>query len=688
MSIRDTPESPGGSERNEVAIALIIRLVIVLLLPSACATPAGQGASSGSDESTYRADDGPVDSRAEDRVGSWAGNFELAQGTLGASLGSGEPVYPLITSATGYQPGNYEALRPRVMGRHGIVASGHHLATQAGYEILRAGGNAFDAGVATAMAVKALKMDYAGWVGVGPLIFYSASEDRVLTRIGTGTSPALATLDHFLEHGKTPLNRALVPADIDVWLAALERYGTMSFERVAGATLEIVEEGYPLYKMQQYMILSSEERIRRYPYNVSFFLQNEDRGHRIGSLMTNPDLGRTIRYMIDAEKEALANGGLREHAIRAARDAFYKGEPARAVDRYFRKEGGLMRYEDLAEYEGKWMAPLHTNYRGYDVYTPDGWSQAPRMILVLNILENFDLRSLGYMSSEYIHIVSQAIELAISDSHRWVGDPDHVEIPKVLWSKEYGKLRAGLIDRDRAFADMPPWGDPVRMRAVAPESPRSFVEPMRLSDPQALEEDGDQDEIDTTSASVIDAEGNLFSITVSDPQTGVPMIPGWGFGLGGRGGQFNLNPELANVVAPGKRPRNTNAPVLVMKDGEPFMGLSTPGGDQQVQILLQVLLNVIEWQMPIEHAVDQPRFGSYNFPGTGGEVNREPGVLRIEARILKEVVDALEEMGHDVRSWGEWNYRTGSPTVTYRDPETGLLVGAADVRREGAALGY
>ena len=166
------------------------------------------------------------------------------------------------------------------------------------------------------------------------------------------------------------------------------------------------------------------------------------------------------------------------------------------------------------------------------------------------------------------------------------------------------------------------------------------------------------------------------------------MIPGWGFGLGGRGSQFNLDPALANVVAPGKRPRNTNGPALVMKDGKPFLGLYTPGGDQQVQILLQVLLNAIEWNMPIEHAVDQPRLGSYNFPGTGSGINRNPGELALESPLPAGVVEELERKGHVIRPWRRWNFRTGSPTVTFQDPTTGILAAAVDVRREGSAAGY
>jgi gamma-glutamyltranspeptidase/glutathione hydrolase len=637
----------------------------------------------------YRTDDAPAnaDQMEAPPEKAWGEGNVRVTGTQGAKLGSDSPEYPLIDYASAYQPGNYEAYRPRVMGTRGVIASGHYLATQIGYEMFRANGNAFDAGIAAAMAAKALKMDYAGWVGVGPLILYSAKENKVVTRVGTGPIPALGTFEYFKKTGKNRVNTALVPTDIDVWLSALETYGTLSFEKVALPTAEMVERGYPLYKMQQYMILANVDSIRKYPYNAKFFLQTEPHGYRIGSLMKNADLGKTIRYMIDAEKKALAAGKNRKEAIRAARDAFYTGEPARAIDKMFRELDGIMRYEDLANYQGKWMEPLHTQYRGYDVYSPSGWSQGPRMILVLNVLENFDLKSLGYMTPEYIHVISQAINLAFSDSHKWVGDPDFVKMSPNLWGKPYGKLRAGLIDRNRAFQDMPPWGDPERMLATAPDSPTRFAAPGQTA-PGPRGAPAEPQQMDTTSVNAMDAEGNVFSNTISDPQTGTPMVPGWGFGLGGRGGQFNLNPDLANVVAPGKRPRNTNSPFLVMKDGRPFMGLSTPGADEQVQSLLQVLLNVIEWQMPIEHAVDQPRFGSSNFPGTGGEVNRSPGVLFLENRISAAVVKDLEGRGHVMRSWGAWNYLTGSPTVTFRDPRTGLLVAAADVRREAVALGY
>lgn len=251
-----------------------------------------------------------------------------------------------------YDANSLEAMRPRIMGTHGAISTGHYLATTAGLEALKAGGNAFDAGVTAAMALKVTKMAYAGWTGVAPLILYSAAEDQVVTRIGAGRSPALATLDHFLQYGKTAINTALIPADVDVWLSTLQRYGTIGFAESARPALEIAENGYHLYKMQKWLIEEYTDDILLFPYNVDFWFQHGIGDQRLGDLMINSDLGKLIRYMIAAEEQALAGGASRAAGIQAARDAFYKGDPARAVDRYFREHDGLVRYEDLATYEG------------------------------------------------------------------------------------------------------------------------------------------------------------------------------------------------------------------------------------------------------------------------------------------------------------------------------------------------
>ena len=617
------------------------------------------------------------------------------QGTPGSGAGGLLRILsPFRSYGHVYDSANVEAMRPRFMGRRGVVSTGHYLATMAGMDVLKRGGNAFDAGVTAAMALKVTKMDYAGWTGVAPLILYSAAEGRVVTRVGAGTSPAGATLEYFLENGKDPVNTALVPADIDVWLAALDRYGTISFSEAAGPALEIAEEGYHLYKMQKWMIDEQTDRVLRFPYNRDFWFQHGVGEQEVGDLMVNPDLGRLIRYMRDAEERALASGGTRSEGIRAARDAFYKGDPARAVDALFGELGGILTYDDLASYQGKWMDPLQTTFMGYDVYAGDGWSQGPRMILILNMLEDIDLEALGYNTPEYIHLISQVIDLAMSDSHRYVGDPDVVDTPEQLYTKEYARVRVALIDRERAFQDMPPWGDPDGMLAVAQDAPRSFTATGAATSAGAAGAEAagagsnETPVFDTSSLSVMDGEGNVFSMTESDGHLSTPLVPGWGFGLGGRMGQFNLDPRLANVMAPGKRPRNTNTPLLVMKDGEPFMGLSTPGADQQLQSLLQVFLNVVVWGMSPEQALDQPRFGSYNFPTTGNDINRNPAGLLLEDRIPGQTAEALRDLGHDVGWWGLWNLRSGAPTVTYRDPVTGLMIAAGDVRRETSSLAW
>jgi gamma-glutamyltranspeptidase/glutathione hydrolase len=610
---------------------------------------------------------------------------------LSASLGSGadekksvrETIEPFESFGHVYDDESIEAMRPRVMGTNGVLATGHYLATLAGIEALRKGGNAFDAGVSAAMALKVTKMDYAGWTGVAPLILYSARDREVVTRVGAGTTPAKATLERFLERGKTDVNMALVPADVDVWLSALERYGTFGFEEAARAALEVAEGGYHLYKHQKGLLDENQEGILRFPYNTQFWFPNGVGNQELGDLMVNRDLGKLIRYMAEAEKKTLRSGGSRSEGIRAARDAFYRGEPARAVAvLYAGFEDGLVTYDDLASYESKWTAPLETSFRGYDVHVTDGWSQGPRLILFLNMLESFDLESLGYNTPEYIHVLSQVINLGMADTHKYVGDPDFVTAPEALYSKEYARKRAALVDRARAFPDMPPWGDPDRMKAVATNSPTSFA---RAS---AEGSAGRAPLEDTTSLSVLDREGNLFCMTESDGQMLNPLVPGWGFGLGRRGEQLNLDPTLANVMAPKKRPRNTNSPVLVTRNGVPFMGLSTPGGDEQLQAILQVFLNVVVWGLSPEQAVDQPRFGSYNFPGTGHEISENPGLLKLEGRFPEETFEALRGKGHVLKPWGLWDWHTGAVTVTYRDPESGVLIAAGDVRRETSALGY
>jgi len=610
-------------------------------------------------------------------------------------LGVFDIIKPFNSYASVYSSDVVESMRPLMMGTHGAISTGHYLATNAGIEIFRKGGNAFDAGVGAAMALKVTQMDMAGWCGLAPLILYSARENIVTTRTGCGTSPALLTLEQLLKSRKAGFDLGAylppVPADVDVWLTTLDRFGTMSFEEVAQYALEIAEEGYHMFKPQYTRSLATAEGIKKWPYNMEFWFQNSiDRKQKIGDIMVNKDLGKLIRYMIDAERRILAAGGNRSDGIWAARNAFYKGEPAKAVDKFYRElPGGLIRYEDFASYQGEWQKPLHTTYKGYDIYAPRGWCQGPRIILWLNMLENFDLHSLGYNTPEYIHLISQVIDLGMSDCHKYIGDPDFADIPMQLYSKEYARERIKLIDMEQAFDDMPPWGDPRKMKNIADDSPKSFISMKDSS--QYITMDNQMTTVDsgTTSLNVIDGEGNTFSMTESDGHMHTPMIPGWGFGIARRCIQFNSDQAFGNVAAPNKRNRNTNAPFLVMKDGKPFMGLSTPGGDKQLQALMQVFFNVVEWGMDVQQAVDQPRFFSFNFIGTGTDwVNKYPAQLNIESRIPQETFEALKKKGHFVVDYGLWTLDACAPTITYRDPETGIIYTAGDVRRETSSMAY
>ena len=240
----------------------------------------------------------------------------------------------------------------------------------------------------------------------------------MFTRVGAGTAPAKATLEYFQKHGKNPFNTALIPADVDVWLAALDRFGTISFSEAVEPALEIAEEGYHLYKMQKWLLTFFGEDLQKYPYNVKFWFPRGVGNERVGDLMVNRDLGRLMKLMMNAEQQVLARGGDRSTGIRAARDAFYKGDAARAAAKFYAENNGILTYDDLAGYEGKWMDPLHTTFTGYDVYACDGWSQGPRLILMLNMLEAFDLESLGYNTADYIHVLSQVINLACHGRRR------------------------------------------------------------------------------------------------------------------------------------------------------------------------------------------------------------------------------------------------------------------------------
>jgi gamma-glutamyltranspeptidase/glutathione hydrolase len=346
--------------------------------------------------------------------------------------------------------------------------------------------------------------------------------------------------------------------------------------------------------------------------------------------------------------------------------------------------GGLLTEDDLARYHVKVGTPVTVNYKGYDVYSTGPWGQGPTFPQALKILEGFDLASMGHNSAQYIHTVNQALNLAFADREEYVGDPDFSDVPiKELLSEEYLAQRRALIDPDVAWPGMPPAGDPRNGKPAlngGPLSPRDAAEPLATA---GVSGGG------TSYFAVIDRDGNIFSSTPSEgTKNGGAVIPGTGMVFSMRGSQSKLVEGHPASIEPGKRPRLTPAPALVLRDGEPVMALGAHGGDHIPQGTLQLLLNILEFGRDPQEAVEEPRFYSYNFPGSGWPSKYEPGMLRLEGRIPEEVVEKLREKGHTIEQYPDWWEGSSLYCAITRDPVTKVLQGGADPRCEAYAIGY
>jgi len=572
--------------------------------------------------------------------------------------------------------------RPPIAGTHGMVSSGHSLASLAGVDILKMGGNAFDAGVAVHLALCILQPDYVGFAGVAPFMGYAAKEGRVVSYSGLGVAPKKATIQFFKSNGYETIPEVgilgqLIPATVDTDAAILQRYGTMSFGEVAAAAIDLAENGFPVHRFMSSNIKAHAENIKRFPYNASVFFQAGGIP-QLNDMFYQKDTAKSLRLLVKAEKGALAAGKTRNEALEAARDVFYKGEIAQAIVKLHEEQGGLFTYKDLADYHGKWEEPIVTKYKAYEFYTNSTWNQGALIVQFLNILENFDLQKKGHNSPEYIHVISQAINMAMADREKFYGDPDFVKVPKGLWTKEYGKERAKLVDMNKAFQELPPFGDPEKLSAAGGQ--QRLLAEVRM--------DESRPHPDTTYLCVVDRDRNTFSMTPSDGGMDSPMVPGYGITLGTRLIQFRLDFDHAAALEAGKRPRLTPNPALVMKNGKPFMPIGTPGGDQQAQAMLQVFLNVAEFGMNVQEAIEAARFGSYNFPDSFAPHPYYPGRLSIEARLEASVGEAMKAKGHKVDRWQDWTWLAGAVCAIVIDEVTGVLTGGADPRREAYAIGW
>ncbi|MBI2154047.1 MAG: gamma-glutamyltransferase [Candidatus Rokubacteria bacterium] len=556
----------------------------------------------------------------------------------------------------------------QVMGRRWMVAAGHPLAAQAAARILEAGGNAVDAGVAAGMCLGVVHTDMVSFAGVAPIIVHLAKSRETHTVSGVGPWPKRASIEFFKTRcgGQIPFGvlRTVVPAAPDAWCTALARWGTLSFAEAAAPALECAAEGFPISVFSAALIRENAESYRRWPTSTALYLPG-GRPRAAGERFVQPELARTIEIMIAAEQRAAGRG--RAHGIRAARDAFYKGEIAEAICAYHRQEGGLLTREDLAEFGVEVAPPARATFRDLEVAACGFWCQGPALLQMLNLLEPYDLGALGHNSPRYLHLLTEAMKLAFADREAYYGDPNQVKVPADgLLSKAYAEARRRLIRDDRAWIDPAP-GDPLGLAAVK----NGFAPPA----------------LDTSYVAVVDREGNAFSATPSDASNDSPVVPGVGCVVSPRGSQSWLEPGHASAVASGKRPRLTPAPAMAFKDGRLFMPFGTPGGDVQQQAMLQVLLNIAVFGMLPQPAVEAPRVATRSFPDSFWPHKAFPGRMNLEARIPSAVADDLARLGHRIERYAEWDWRAGGVCGIVVGPDGALMAGA-DPRRGAHAIGW
>jgi gamma-glutamyltranspeptidase / glutathione hydrolase len=572
-----------------------------------------------------------------------------------------------------------QTMRAEVNAKKIVVAAGRHFAVEAGMRVFRDGGNAFDAGAAAVFAASVTEIQLFGFGGEAPVVLYDAKSRKVLVVNGQGFAPAAARPEVWA--GKPYVDfhgpkAATVPAVLDSMALVLTRFGTKRLAEVLAPAIDLAD-GFPMYDILRDAMIREREGCERYPGTMAVYYPG-GRVLDLGEMFHQPDLARTLRAIAAADDAEFRRSKDRSKAVEAGRRAFYEGDIARRLVKASTDGGGLLSEDDLKVYRGRVEDPLHTSYRGYEVYKPGFWTQGPVMLQTLNILSGFDLGKMGFQSADELHTFTEAMKLAFDDRDVYYGDPDFARVPaEGLLSMAYAEERRKLIDPSVASHAHRP-GSPGGAKATDFRSEAS---------PSPVGPSGNTK--DTTAVNVVDAEGNLFSAVISGAwiDDGAFIAGDTGVPLSQRMQQFSLDPKSPNLVAPRKRPRITLTPTVILKGGTPYMALATPGGDTQDQQNLNVLLAHIDFGLPIQEAIEAPRINSEHMRNSFGEHREQPGVLTVESSIPWPVLDELRRRGHDLRVVGPFRMPT-AVTGVGRDPKTGTLFGGADVRGERAIAGW
>ncbi len=576
--------------------------------------------------------------------------------------------------------------RPAILSDNGMVASGHALASEAGLRVLRSGGNAVDAALA-AWAVQGLAEPEMTGLGADMFILiYLAKTGEVKFINGTGFAPAAATVEFYTGKGGLPDEGPLsvsVPGAVGAVELAAKTYGTRPLSEVLAPAVDLADRGFPVSVALAGGLRGSRDKLAKAPSSRKIWF-NGDRPLEMGERVVQKDLAATLREI-----------------GRSGNAAFYSGPIAQKFAAYMKSVGGLIDEKDLASYKAFEDAPIHVTYKGIDVYECPPNSQGHVMLQALNILEGMNLRYMRHNSAPYLHAVTEALKLSFADRNRYVGDPKFVPpIPmRELLSKDYAAARRALINPDRAIEGEAPAGNP-RQPTTSQSSgalgargatgalgamPGAYARPQPepdLNNVREATEDGH-----TTYLAVVDKDRNMVSITSSLLSLfgSGHVVEGAGFLLNNRMAYFGLESDDVNVLRPGKRVRQTINPQLALKDGKPYMAFGTPGADTQPQAQLQFFLNVVEFGMNVQQALEQPYVVSTSFRSSYYP-HRAAGQLQIPSMIPKHVLDELASMGHklDIR-----NVRgVGSVKAIIIHPKTGVLMGGVSPTRDSYVMAY
>ena len=572
-------------------------------------------------------------------------------------------------------------MRPAILARRHAVSAGHYLASLAGMRMLESGGNAVDAGVAAGLVLNVVQSDYTNLGGVAPIVVYLAETRQVITLAGIGAWPKSASIEWFTSrgHDRIPggIPASIVPAAVDAWLTALARFGTLSLAEVAAPAMELADSGFAVHQFLHDNLHGYRAGMEVWPSTMAIY-RIDGRIPEVGERLVQKDLARTLGRLVDAEAQAAGQG--RSEAIMAARDRFYRGDIAREMIDFCQSEGGLLTMEDLADYHVEVGPGPSVSYRDYQVYACGPWCQGPTVLFALGVLRGFDLRALGHNSVDSLHLIAEALKLGFSDRNGFCGDPRFADVPMArLLSAGYLDARRDMIDLAQAWERLPPPGLPSDgLQNGASHADDEAEEAVTASGRTGP---------DTSYVCAVDSHGNAFSATPSDGAVLTPVVPGLGIVISDRGRQSWLDPNNPASVAPGKRPRLTPNPGLVLKGDRFVMPYGTPGGEIQPQAMLQFLVNAIDFGMEPQEAIEAPRIATFSQPSSAGRHAFTPGLLKGESR-LGSALDELAARGHRVSLWPPYTPSAGSVCAIAADGDKDLITAAADVRRVSYAIGW